>query len=382
MKNIIVLGATGSIGIQTLDIIEKESEMYSLKAFSFGRNVSKAIEIINKFKPLMVCTPFEESYQQIKDIDGIIVTKSLVEIVSLNVENPYIVNAIVGVDGLVPTITAIKQNKILLLANKESLVMAGELINTLIKKHKSIIIPIDSEHSALYQLLKEDYHEKVTKLYITASGGALRDYPLDKLAEVTKEDALKHPNWNMGAKITIDSATMMNKVFELIEAHYLFNYPIEKIKAVMDRTSTIHAMVELESGKLAYHVADNDMHLPIKYALEYPDSNDFNQTKVLSTYNNIVDEYNIKELDIKRYRVLELAEYVIKNKKFSGVVLTTINDLFVEKFLNDRCGYKDIENNIFNYIKTYENKFSKLDLTLENIIKVKEIIIKEVNEQW
>lgn len=382
MKNIIVLGATGSIGSQTLDIIEKNSDLYSLKAFSFGKNVSKALEIINRFKPMMVCTPFEESYEQIKDLEDVIVTKNLEEIVSLNVDNPYIVNAIVGVEGLLPTVSTIKQNKVLLLANKESLVMAGELINNLLKKHNGVLIPIDSEHSALYQLLHEVYEHKITKLYITASGGALRDYPLNQLETVTKEDALKHPNWNMGAKITIDSATMMNKVFELIEAHYLFNYPIDKIEALMDRSSTIHAMVELENRMIAYHSAKNDMHLPIQYALEYPNSVDFNETKVLSTYNNIVEEYNISELDIERYRVLELAKYVVNNKGFSGVILTTINDIFVDKFLNDICSYKDIERNIFKYLKLYEKRFSDLELTIENIIKVKEIIIKEVNEQW
>ncbi|MBR2891423.1 MAG: 1-deoxy-D-xylulose-5-phosphate reductoisomerase [Bacilli bacterium] len=381
MKDIILLGATGSIGSQTLDIIDKNPHLYTLKAFSFGHNINKALEIIEKFKPLMVCTPFDDCYEEIKRLTNILVTKSLEEVSSFETGNPYVVNAIVGIDGLIPTITAIKKNRVLLLANKESLVMAGELVNQLLDEHNSVIVPIDSEHSALYQLLHKEYHSTVKKLIITASGGALRDYPIEKLNNVKAQDALKHPNWQMGAKITIDSATMINKVFELIEAHYLFRFSIDSIKAVMDRRSIVHALVEMENGMVAYHQAQNDMHLPIEYALQYPDSIDFNLANELVEANQVMERCHLEELDINRFKVLKLAKHVIETKGFSGVILTTINDIFVDKFLKDECGFLDIENNIFKYLNIYEDKFKDLEYNIENIIKVKELIIKEVNKK-
>ncbi len=381
MKDIILLGATGSIGTQTLDIIEKNPELYQLKAIAFGHNINKALEIIDHFHPSIVCTPFDDVYTELKKRNDLKVTKNIKEVVTCDANNPYVVNAIVGVDGLVPTIETIKCGRILLLANKESMVMAGELVNTIRKQSNSIIVPIDSEHSALYQLLKVA-KEEIQKLYITASGGALRDYPLEKLENVSVKEALNHPNWKMGAKITIDSATMMNKVFEIVEAHYLFGYPLEKIEAVVDRQSKIHAMVEYSNGMVSYHMAQNDMHLPIEYALSYPESVDFNEAKEILDLQEVFEKYHLEKMDEERFPLFKLANYILVNKGFSGVIITTINDLLVNKFINKEIKYKEIERNIFKYLKYFEHMFDDLTLNIENILKVKKIVTEEVNKTW
>lgn len=371
MKNIILLGATGSIGTQVLDIIRENPKEYTLKAFSFGHNINKALEIIKEFKPKLVCSPFEE----INEVKEIKTTKDLKEIVWYGSNNDYVVNAIVGINGLVPTIETIKSKKVLLLANKESLVMAGELVNQLKKEYSGVIIPIDSEHSALYQLIEK--YSNIKELYITASGGALRDYSKEELKDVNVNDALNHPNWKMGAKITIDSATMMNKAFELIEAHYLFDYPIEKIHAVIDRNSKIHAFLQLDNG-VVYHLAKNDMHLPIQYALEYPNSIDFNESNEVTTLEELKRNYQLEELDSDRFPLIKVAEYVLKNRHFSGVIVTTANDILVNKFLNQEISFLDIEIKLLEIMKKYQNEFIDLEFTIENIIKVQETIRKEI----
>ena len=315
MKNIILLGATGSIGSQVLDIIEQNPNEYTLKAFSFGHNISKALEIIDKFKPEFVCSPFDE----IEYIKNVKTTKDLKEIVLFGDNSYYVVNAIVGINGLIPTLESIKANKVLLLANKESLVMAGELVNKLCKEYNGIIVPIDSEHSALYQLISK--YKNIKNLFITASGGALRDYSREELMNVSVEDALNHPNWSMGSKITIDSATMMNKAFEIIEAYYLFNYDLENIHAVIDRKSTIHAFIELDNGDVIYHMADNDMHLPIKYALEYPKSIYYNDSKEVTTIKKLKEKFKLEELSSERYPLIDIVKFVLENKKYTMLSL-------------------------------------------------------------
>ncbi|MBQ2891609.1 MAG: 1-deoxy-D-xylulose-5-phosphate reductoisomerase [Bacilli bacterium] len=371
MKNIILLGATGSIGTQVLDIIEQNPNEYTLKAFSFGHNIKRAKEIIEKFKPELVCSPFKE----IDEINDIQTTNDLKDVVWYGSNEYYVVNALVGICGLIPTIETIKSRKVLLLANKESLVMAGELVNSLKKEYDGVIVPIDSEHSALYQLIIKN--QNIKELYITASGGALRDFSREQLKSVNVNDALNHPNWKMGSKITIDSATMMNKAFEIIEAHYLFDFPIEKIHAVIDRKSKIHAFLELEDG-VVYHMAENDMHLPIKYALEYPNSIDFNLSNELTTLEQLKENFKLEKLSSDRFPLIKAAEYVLNNKHFSGVIVTTANDILVDKFLKQEISFLDIEEKLFEIMNKYQNSFKDLELNIENILKVQEIIRKEI----
>ena len=273
MKNIILLGATGSIGTQTLDLIKNNSE-YRLAAFSFGNNITRALEIIKEFSPEMVCgikysdvIEIKEQFPNIKITNG---DGGLQEIVRYDVEEPIVINALVGAIGLLPTISAITSVRDVYLANKETLVVGGSIVMELAKKNGVKIIPIDSEHSAIYQLLNGTRREDISKLIITASGGSLRDKSQSELLEVTKEEVLNHPNWKMGEKITVDSATLMNKAFELIEASYLFDIDIDQIQPIIHRESIIHSMVQFKDGSIYAQMATADMHLPIQYALEAP----------------------------------------------------------------------------------------------------------------
>lgn len=384
MKNICLLGGTGSIGTQVLDIIRSNKENYALSSFSFGHNITKAIEIINEFSPKLVVTPFLKEYIELKKYlrkqkIKIKVTRNLLDVVNFNCCNPMVINALVGRVGLKPTIDAIKNDKILLLANKESLVMAGSLVCEELKKSRSILIPIDSEHSALYQLINKVNYQDIDTLYITASGGALRDYPIERLNQVTPKDALKHPNWQMGSKITIDSATMMNKVFELVEAKYLFN--ITKIEALIDRTSLVHAAIKLKNGQVIYHTSNNDMHLPIKYAMEYPNLKDYNDSKeIFVSVENFKKELNLTDIDEFRYPLIKYGQMIINDPKFLGTIVTTCNDYLVELFLNNQILYTDIERVLNKIVLENVNKFVDLKFNLKNIENVQKIILKEVEK--
>ena len=382
MKSICLLGGTGSIGTQVLDIILENPNNYQLSAFSFGHNTNKAIEIIEKFKPKLVCTPFIKEYLIIKNYLkkqklNIKLTKNLTDVVNYDCSNQMVINALVGTCGLRPTIDAIKNDKILLLANKESLVMAGLLVQTELKKSQSVLIPIDSEHSALYQLLNQVNYHDVDKLFITASGGALRDYPIERLKAVTVSDALNHPNWQMGKKITIDSATMMNKVFELFEAKYLFN--TSKVEALIDRSSKIHAAILLKNGEVLYHTSNNDMHLPIKYAMEFPNLKDYNESnKKLESLEIFVKAFDLKPIDDFRYPVMKYSKELDQSPKFLGTIITTCNDYLVSLFLDNQILYTDIFNIMDKIVEKYQYKFENLKFNLKNIEHVNKIILKEV----
>ena len=378
MKNILLLGATGSIGTQTLDIIRNHPNEYKLVAFSYGHNTTKAMAIIKEFRPKLVVTPFPEELRKIKMM-GIKASNEFLDVVKYPIDNAYVVNALVGSVGLIPTIEAIKNNRILLLANKESLVMAGELINSLLPKYYSTIVPIDSEHSGLYQLLKTVDRDEVNRLIITASGGALRDYPLEKLNDATLKEAINHPTWTMGQKITVDSSTMMNKVFEIIEAYYLFNFDYHKIHAVMDKESKIHAMIELNDGTIKYHYAKNDMHLPIEYAMQYPNSIDFNVANTTyKTYIEMKEANNLEDLDDVRFPLLQMAYTTLERGKFSGVILNASNEALVNKFIKGEIKYGDIIKGIMDAMKKFN--FDHLEYNLENILYVNDQVIKEVSK--
>ena len=372
MKKIVLLGATGSIGSQTIDLLREFKNEYQLVAFAFGHNTEKAQAIINEFKPVIVASSFKEALAPLKD------TKTTTDLLSLISLGDVVINALVGSVGLKPTMECLKLNKPLLLANKESLVMAGPLIKEYLDKG-SIIIPIDSEHSALFDLIKA-HGSKITDLYITASGGALRDYPLDRIKDAKKEVVLKHPNWQMGAKITVDSTTMMNKVFEVWEAHYLFGIEQNHIHALIDRKSNVHALVKLSDGSVYAHVAKNDMHLPIKYALMYPEATSYNEcNRCFKSVEEAINYFGLEEIDLKRYPLFNLTKQDLREKPFYSLVANASNEALVNLFLQDQVSFGGLQDGILNYLSKYQAIKAPYDL--EHILEINQFIQEEVLKQ-
>ena len=375
MKKIILFGATGSIGTQTLDIIRENSDEFCLIAFAFGHNVSLAQQIIDEFKPILVASSFPEALAK---LSGARTTCHICELLEIQDDNLIVVNALVGSVGLIPTMATLAKGLPLLLANKESLVMAGPLVKSYIEKGVTLI-PIDSEHSALWDL-NRTYGDEISNLYITASGGALRSYPLETIASAKKEEVLKHPNWQMGAKITVDSATMMNKVFEVWEAHYLFNYDLPHLHALIDEKSLVHALVELKDGRVYAHVAKNDMHLPIEYALKFPNSPSYNECHLcFQSISEAINYSGLKELDLKRYPLFKLTKQDLKEKPFYSVIANAANEALVMQFLNDKITYGKIRTMIFKMLEKYQNLEAPYDL--EHILQINEFIKEEVLKQ-
>ena len=372
MKRVVLLGATGSIGSQTLDLLREFQEEYQLVAFAFGHNIEKAQAIIDEFKPVLVASSFDEALAPLKRVRT---TNNLLSLISLG---DVVINALVGSVGLEPTMECLKQNKPLLLANKECLVMAGPLIKDYLDKG-SIIVPIDSEHSALYDLIKT-HGSKITDLYITASGGALRDYELAIIKDATIKEVLNHPNWQMGAKITVDSATMMNKVFEVWEAHYLFGFELGHIHAFIDRKSKVHALVKLNDGSVYAHVAKNDMHLPIGYALRFPNSSSYNECKQkFNSVEEAISFFGLERIDAKRYPLFELTLQDLKAKPYYSVVSNAANEALVACFLQNKISFGDISDCLFKTLDKYQNLDMPYDL--EHILEINQLIQKEVLKQ-
>ena len=271
MKRILLLGATGSIGLQTVDVIEQHPDQFCLVGIAAGHQVDVMQKIIDKHPTIQVAGISDVS--KAKKLSGVTVysgNEAMVQCIE-NCEYDLLVNAVVGVRGLKPTLTSLKKGIDVALANKESLVAGGVLVRQALQETNTKLYPIDSEHSAIFQSLQGNRSEDVKRLIITASGGSFRDKTRDELSDVTVEQTLKHPNWNMGKRITVDSATMVNKGFEVIEAHYLFDLPYEKIDTVLHRQSIVHSMVEYNDNAIIAQLGSADMRLPIQYALCYPD---------------------------------------------------------------------------------------------------------------
>ena len=379
MKDIILLGATGSIGTQTLDIIRMNKEKYNLIALSVGRDLELSSSIIDEFKPKFVATRSKEDKEflsaKFPHIDFVYGNSGLVDVATYDNENTNVtlVVALVGTIGLVPTVEAIKLGRNIALANKETLVTAGEIVMNLAKKHNVTIFPIDSEHSAIYQALVGENKEDIKNLIITASGGSFRHLTREKLVDVTKEDALKHPNWSMGAKITIDSSTMMNKGFEVIEAHFLFDVAYENIKTILHPESIIHSMVEFKDSSVKAQLANSDMRMPILYALSYPE-----RLKYSSELSFVGRKLTFDELSLDRYPCLKMAYDAAIKGNIYPTVLTASNDCAVELFLNNKISYLQIEEIVEEAL---ENCKAVEEVTLEVILetekKVKASIMKK-----
>ena len=366
MKNLYILGATGSIGTQTLDIVRKNPDKFKVVGMSVGgSDLELGYKLISEFKPEIVCFRKKE---HMKDFSyGPILVygdEGLVQVSEYKkYQNEWLINALVGMAGVIPTVKAIENKKNIALANKETLVIAGDIINDLIVKNNVKLLPIDSEHSAILECLTGENKKEVKKIILTASGGSFRNYDRSELTNVSVEDALNHPNWKMGPKITIDSATMMNKGFEVIEAYYLFNVDYNKIDVVLHPESIVHSMVEFNDGSIKAELGKTDMHRPINYALNYP-----NHTNLESDFSLVGLSLNFKEMSLDRYPCLKYAYEAILKGGLYLAVLNASNEAAVHLFLNRKIKFLDIERIIEKEINNaiYErNYIPSLDERME-----------------
>ncbi|MFI5322382.1 MAG: 1-deoxy-D-xylulose-5-phosphate reductoisomerase [Thermodesulfobacteriota bacterium] len=344
MKNITILGSTGSIGIQTLDVMSQHPDMFRVAGLSAGENINILREQILKFRPEAVSVRDRSLADTLRSelcdyrVEILHGPEGASEIASLD-SSDLVVSAIVGASGLIPTLSAIKAGKDVALANKESLVVAGEILTDESEKMGNSIIPVDSEHSAIFQALESCGKKFVKRLIITASGGPFLNTPLEDMKDVTVEVALKHPTWRMGDKITIDSATLMNKGFEVIEAKWLFGFGPEQIDVWIHPQSIVHSMVEYIDGSLISQMSMPDMKIPIAYALSYPERISMNGYMVVP---ESFRELTFREVDHEKFPSISLAFGAIREGGTMPAVMNGANEVAVRAFLNGETGFTDI----------------------------------------
>ena len=344
IKNIAILGSTGSIGTQTLDIIEEYPQKFRACVLTAGKNWELLAKQARKFLPEKVVIADQAAYPLLKDALSDLPIKveqgpQAIADSSTLPEVDVVVTAMVGYSGLIPTIAAINAGKTIALANKETLVVAGEVITSMLKNSPSEIVPVDSEHSAIFQCLVGEKTSQARKILLTASGGPFRKLTKSQLENVTVADALNHPNWDMGAKVTIDSASMMNKGFEMIEAHWLFGCPADRIEVVVHPQSIVHSMVEFNDGSIKAQLGVPDMHLPIRYALGYPDRLTTDKPGLtLSQYANLTFEAP----DYDKFPLLSYAFEAIRNGGNMPCILNAANERGVAAFLSERIKLTDM----------------------------------------
>ncbi len=364
MKYINLLGATGSIGTQTLDVIREHPEHFRLAAMSVGRNITLARKIISEFEPELVSVLSKEDAETLEAefprTSFVYGSEGLTEVAVYQRGN-ILVNAVIGSVGMSPTLAAIAEGKKICLANKETLVTAGHLVMEAAKKHGVDLLPIDSEHSAIFQALQGENRKHIEKLILTASGGSFRDRTREELRNVTVEEALNHPNWSMGAKITIDSATMMNKGLEVIEAHWLFSVPYEKIEVLLHRESIVHSMVEFHDSSVIAQLGTPDMRVPIQYALTYPERLPLRSAKKLNLAE--IGQLHFSKVDFDRYPCLRFAYEAGKAGGTMPTVLNAANEVAVEAFLKGRITFLEIEDLVEKSLASHNN-MSNPDLSL------------------
>ncbi len=340
-QSLAILGSTGSIGTQTLDVVRANPELFEVYALTANNNIQLLIKQAREFKPDCVAIANKDLYSQLSqaladlDIKVYAGNDAIAQIAEMDAVDT-VVTAMVGYSGLKPTIAAVKAGKKIALANKETLVVAGDLITDLVTKHKAKILPVDSEHGAIFQCIVGEAENSVEKIILTASGGPFRQLDLDALSKVSAKDALKHPTWNMGAKITIDSASLMNKGFEVIEAKWLFGLSPEEIDVVVHPQSIIHSMVQFQDGSIKAQMGMPDMKLPIHYALHFPKRihNDFERLD-FTKYPNLTFE----KPDSSRFKNLQLAFDAMKRGGNIPCALNAANEIVVEAFLKNKIGF-------------------------------------------
>ncbi len=343
-KQICILGSTGSIGTQALDVIAQHADKYEVYCLTANTRVEMLAQQARQFNPAAVVVADESRYQQLKalladcpDIKVYAGKQALCDIVEAEPID-MVLTAMVGFSGLEPTIHAIKAHKKICLANKETLVVAGELINQLAMAHRAPILPVDSEHSAIFQSIVGEGDNAIEKILLTASGGPFRLLPEEQLAKVTKADALRHPTWDMGAKITIDSATMMNKGFEVIEAKWLFGVEADKIQVLVHPQSIVHSAVQFEDGSVKAQLGIPDMRLPIQYAFSYPDRLPLNGQRL----DLFAQPLEFFEPDLRKFRCLQLAFDAINRGGNMPCILNAANEVVNEAFRADRISFLDM----------------------------------------
>ena len=378
MKRLILMGASGSIGTQAIDIIKAHDDQLELVGVSVGYNIDYLKKLLSEFKLKYVYTIEQNNeliykYPNTKFFYGEFGLQDLARVDDYDL----LINALVGFAGFKPTLAAIRNKKDIALANKETLVAGGRIIYEALKQNQVNLYPIDSEHAAILQCLKGHSIKDVKRLIITGSGGAFRDYTRQQLKNASLEKALKHPVWDMGAKITIDSATMMNKGFEVIEAHYLFDIPYEKIDVILHSQSIVHSMVEYNDGSIIAQIGTPDMHLMIKYALLYPRHLYDDKTKYLDL--DTLTSINFKKMDYQRYPLVKLAKQIGQYEGNFGAILIGANDEAVNLFLNKRIEFVDIERYIFETLKAA--RFIK-DPSVEQIVSSHKWAKEYVDNLW
>lgn len=360
LKYISLLGASGSIGQQTADVVRQHPDQFEIVAFSVGENVELARKYISEFQPSLVCVQAKEDAQTLQleyAGTGIHFTygdEGLIETAVFE-KADILVNAVIGSVGLFPTLQAIKAKKDIALANKETLVTAGHLVMEEARKAGVNLLPVDSEHSAIFQALQGEKEKNIERLIITASGGSFRDRSRAELIGVTVDEALNHPNWAMGAKITIDSASMMNKGLEVIEAHWLFNLPYEKIEVVLHKESIIHSMVEFHDSSVIAQLGTPDMRVPIQYALTYPDRLPLSTSHRLNLAE--IGMLHFAEMDFNRFPCLQFAYEAGKIGGTMPTVLNAANEVAVAEFLKGKIAFLEIE----TYIEQALNRHTPID---------------------
>jgi len=371
LKYISILGSTGSIGKQTLDVVDEHPDLFRVIGLAAGNNWGELVEQIHRFKPLIVSVATKELAERIKLQAPagmrILYGQEGMNEVATHPDCNFVISAIVGSAGLYPTLKAIEAGKTIGLANKETLVTAGHIVMNKAKEYGVSIIPVDSEHSAIFQCLQGDDHQSVKRIILTASGGSFRDYSRDELKSVTIEQALNHPNWKMGAKITIDSATMMNKGLEVIEAHWLFGLPFDQIDCTLHRESIVHSLVEFHDRAIKAQLGTPDMRVPIQYALTYPNRISL-QTPALDFTKLLTLQF--EPVDFVRYPALKLAYLCGKQGGTMPTILNAANEVMVDRFLKGEIPFIEIE--------------SRIEAILAKHSKIEQPLLEEISEadEW
>ena len=381
MKSITVIGSTGSIGTQTLEIASQYPEEFRIVGLAAGRNIELLARQVAEFRPEIVATCYEEKLTELKtalsnlDYSPVILAgdEGLAEVARYG-DAESVVTGIVGCAGLLPTIAAIKAGKNIALANKETLIAGAPVVLPLVKEYGVKLLPADSEHSAIFQCLQGVPENGLRRILLTASGGAFRDLPVEQLPQVKVADALKHPNWSMGQKITIDSATLMNKGLEVIEAHYLFGVDYNQIDIVIHPQSIIHSLIELQDTSVLAQLGWADMRLPLLYALSYPD-------RVYTDWEPLdlvkAGDLTFKEPDHQKYPCMQLAYNVGREGGLMPAVLNAANEQAVALFLEEKIGFLDIPRLIETVCDRASN-YNTLNPTLEDILEVNQTARQEV----
>jgi 1-deoxy-D-xylulose-5-phosphate reductoisomerase len=369
MKNIAILGSTGSIGRNTLEIVDNLSQRFRVVGLAAGQNLELFLKQVEKFRPKIVSLDrkekAEELEQRLKNT-GIKVTygQEGAEEVAGFEENDIVVSAITGIKGLRPTLAAVKSGKKVALANKESMVAAGPLIQSEVGKSKAHIIPVDSEHSGVFQCLAKEKEENIKKVTLTASGGPFLRTPLEELKEKTLEEALVHPRWKMGKKVTIDSATLMNKGLELIEARWLFDLEPSQLGILIHPQSIVHSLVELKDGSVLAQLSPTDMKIPIQYALTYPEREN---TRLPSLGLSQIKSLEFLEVEEEKFPLVRLAFKALEEGKSIPVALNAANEVVVEAFLNGEIKFSEISVLVSEAV---ENHQKREVISLEDILEV------------